>query len=106
MYPDCFTFRRKYKLGLQTGYFSFCIHSTSLYFGRKLIEGEDSRLSTTVRHLSLTGGLPLTSSVNLHAASDSVSTIGDTTSKGVEKAPSNLEKQATEKSERKTLLIR
>eukprot|EP00064_Thunnus_orientalis_P003784 superscaffoldBa00000323_g3795 len=82
---------------------------------RKLIEGEDSRLSTTVRHLSLTGALPLTSSVNLHAASASVSAVGDTARKGAEKAPSasgdtqtdgNLEKQATETSERKTLLIR
>ncbi|XP_042247284.1 notochord granular surface isoform X1 [Thunnus maccoyii] len=82
---------------------------------RKLIEGEDSRLSTTVLHLSLTGALPLTSTVNLHAASASVSAVGDTARKGAEKAPSasgdtqtdgNLEKQATETSERKTLLIR
>ncbi|KAM7368045.1 hypothetical protein PAMP_014298 [Pampus punctatissimus] len=94
---------------------------------RKLIEGEDSRLSTMVRHLSLTGGLPLTSSVSLCAASASVSTsgspaperdrVGDTTRKEAEKSPSkevassdtqtgsNLEQQATETSERKTLLI-
>merc|ERR1719357_2192956 len=93
---------------------------------RKLIEGEDSRLSTTVCHLSLTGGLALTSSVNLRAASVSASDspapaavserdgVGDTTRKGAEKAPSasgdtqtdrNLKKQATETSERKTLLI-
>lgn len=89
-----------------------------------------------VRHLSLTGGLPLTSSVSLHAASASLSAsdcpaavavseqdgVGDTTSK-VEKAASasearvevassdaqidgNLQEQATETSERKTLLIR
>ncbi|KAM7395570.1 hypothetical protein PAMA_007034 [Pampus argenteus] len=101
---------------------------------RKLIEGEDSRLSTMVSHLSLTGGLPLTSSVGLCAASASLSAsyspapaavseryrVGDTTSKGAKKAlsasrtqvassdaqtGSNLEEQATETSERRTLLI-
>nr|XP_019947553.1 PREDICTED: glial fibrillary acidic protein-like isoform X1 [Paralichthys olivaceus] len=96
---------------------------------RKLIEGEDSRLSTMVRNLSLTGGLCLTSSVSLQAASASAPKA--TTSKLEEvpsdKSSSGAEKpidtgrprvevvssdtqtdgeQATETSERKTLLIR
>ncbi|XP_070782362.1 notochord granular surface [Enoplosus armatus] len=104
---------------------------------RKLIEGEDSRLSTMVGNLSLTGGLHLTSSASVRAASASVSgssapaetskldgTHSDTTGNGAEKAPGageaarvevassdtqtdgNLEEQATETSERKTVLIR
>lgn len=99
---------------------------------RKLIEGEDSRLSTMVRNLSLTGGLRLTSSVSMHAASAPVSdsSAPAATSK-LDGAPSdssraekaagaarvevvssdtqidgNVEEQATETSERKTVLIR
>ncbi|XP_040921143.1 notochord granular surface [Toxotes jaculatrix] len=100
---------------------------------RKLIEGEDSRLSTMVQNLSLTGRL-LTSSVSMHAASASDSTAPATASKlddapsdrsrsKTEKAPGasraggevassdnqtdgSLEEQATEMSERKTVLIR
>ncbi|XP_076612890.1 notochord granular surface [Chaetodon auriga] len=99
---------------------------------RKLIEGEDSRLSTMVRNLSLTGGLHLTSGVSMRAASASDSSApaaiskldgasSDSTRRGAEKASgaggarvevassdtkTNLEEQATEMSERKTVLIR
>ncbi|XP_031721734.1 notochord granular surface [Anarrhichthys ocellatus] len=90
---------------------------------RKLIEVEDSRLDTMVRNLSLTGGLHLTSGVCMHDASAPAATSkldgasGDTTSSGAEKAPatarvevassdSHLEEQATERSERRTVLIR
>ncbi|KAM6906504.1 notochord granular surface isoform 2-T2 [Lycodopsis pacificus] len=89
---------------------------------RKLIEGEDSRLDTMVRNLSLTGGLHLTSGVCMHAASAPAATSkldgasGNTTSSGAEKAPAaarvevassdgHLEEQATERSERRTVLI-
>ncbi|KAG8011223.1 Vimentin [Nibea albiflora] len=103
---------------------------------RKLIEGEDLRLSTMVGNLSLTGGLHLTSSSSMCAASPSVSASdssapaatskpdggpSDKTGSGAEKGPSaerpkvevassdtqtDLEDQATEMSERKTVLIR
>lgn len=97
---------------------------------RKLIEGEDSRLSTMVGNLSLTGGLHLTSSVCAASPSDSSAPTAtskpdvgpsDKTGGGAEKAPSaggpkvevassdtqtDLEGQATEMSERKTVLIR
>ncbi|KAM9840277.1 notochord granular surface [Aulostomus maculatus] len=98
---------------------------------RKLIEGEDSRLSTMVLNLSLTGGSSLVSSSSLKAASTSMLASGsgghavasqldaaaDGISKDAEKAPraelssdsqtdGNSEGQATELSERKTLLIR
>ncbi|KAK9531693.1 hypothetical protein VZT92_011102 [Zoarces viviparus] len=90
---------------------------------RKLIEGEDSRLDTMVRSLSLTGGLHLTSGVCMQAASAPAATSkldgasGDATRSGAEKAPAaarvevassdgHLEEQATERSERKTVLIR
>ncbi|XP_038582312.1 notochord granular surface isoform X2 [Micropterus salmoides] len=102
---------------------------------RKLIEGEDSRLSTMVGNLSLTGGLHLTSSAGVRATSASASdssvpaasskldpASSDMASSGAEKAPGaggpqlkvassdtqtdgNLEEQATEMSERKTVLI-
>ncbi|XP_019116983.2 notochord granular surface isoform X2 [Larimichthys crocea] len=96
---------------------------------RKLIEGEDSRLSTMVGNLSLTGGLHLTSSVCAASPSDSSAPTAtskpdvgpsDKTGGGAEKAPSaggpkvevassdtqtDLEGQATEMSERKTVLI-
>ncbi|XP_068564955.1 notochord granular surface [Cebidichthys violaceus] len=95
---------------------------------RKLIEGEDSRLDTMVRNLSLTGGQRLTFGVCMHAASAPDSSApaatskldgasGDTTSRVAEKAPAaarveaassdgHLAEQATERSERKTVLIR
>ncbi|KAI3363768.1 hypothetical protein L3Q82_001387 [Scortum barcoo] len=86
---------------------------------RKLIEGEDSRLSTMVRNLSLTGGLHLTSGTRMCAASASVSESSaaaatseidgapsDMSSGRAEKAPDAGEEQATEMSERKTVLIR
>uniref|UniRef100_A0A8C9ZXP9 Notochord granular surface n=1 Tax=Sander lucioperca TaxID=283035 RepID=A0A8C9ZXP9_SANLU len=83
---------------------------------RKLIEGEDSRLSTMVRNLSLTGGLRLTSSVSMHAASapvsDSSAPAKAAGAARVEVVSSdtqidgNVEEQATETSERKTVLIR
>ncbi|XP_045916392.1 notochord granular surface isoform X2 [Micropterus dolomieu] len=96
---------------------------------RKLIEGEDSRLSTMVGNLSLTGGLHLTSSAGVRAASASAASSkldpasSDMACSGAEKAPGaggpqlkvassdtqtdgNLEEQATEMSERKTVLIR
>ncbi|XP_056219435.1 notochord granular surface [Seriola aureovittata] len=100
---------------------------------RKLIEGENNRLSTMVHNLSLTRGLHLTSAVSMCAASASASAPAmstklddaptDTSSSGAEKAPGagtarvevassdtqtdgSLEEQATEMSERKTVLIR
>lgn len=97
---------------------------------RKLIEGEDSRLSTMVHNLSLIGGLPLTSSVSLQSASSSPAATserdegpGDKKSGDAEKAATasprkvetassdtqtdlGAEEQATETSERKTVLIR
>ncbi|XP_074471738.1 notochord granular surface [Sebastes fasciatus] len=101
---------------------------------RKLIEGEDSRLGTMVQNLCITGGSHLTSSVSMRAASASASSVSDssatskpggnpsgTSSSGAEKAAGaprvevsssdtqtdgNLEEQATETSERKTVLIR
>ncbi|XP_054474395.1 notochord granular surface [Anoplopoma fimbria] len=96
---------------------------------RKLIEGEDSRLESMAKNLSLTGGLRLTSGVCMHAASASDSSApaatskldGASTSGGAEKAPAAarvevsssdnqtdgyFEEQSTETSERKTVLIR
>uniref|UniRef100_UPI0037E82958 notochord granular surface n=1 Tax=Semicossyphus pulcher TaxID=241346 RepID=UPI0037E82958 len=95
---------------------------------RKLIEGEDSRLSTMVHNLSLSGALHLTSGVSTHAASGSASVSVCESSSGLavnskidgalgaggergEAASSDShddlsEEQATETSERKTLLIR
>ncbi|KAL7388061.1 hypothetical protein ABVT39_006523 [Epinephelus coioides] len=100
---------------------------------RKLIEGEDNRLSTMVQNLSLTGGRHLTSSVSVHAsasASDSSDPAATskldgppsaTTSSKTEKSAGvarvevassdtqtdgDVEEQATETSERKTVLIR
>ncbi|XP_028461564.1 notochord granular surface isoform X1 [Perca flavescens] len=92
---------------------------------RKLIEGEDSRLSTMVRNLSLTGGLRLTSSVSMHDSSAPAATSkldgAPSDSSRAEKAAGaarvevassdtqtdgNVEEQATETSERKTVLIR
>uniref|UniRef100_A0A8D3AAB2 Notochord granular surface n=1 Tax=Scophthalmus maximus TaxID=52904 RepID=A0A8D3AAB2_SCOMX len=104
---------------------------------RKLIEGEDSRLSNMVHYLCLTGGLSLTSSVSMRAASASAleshapaatSELRDASSergsgaaeKPVDARRARVEvvssdtqtdgsldsKQATEMSERKTLLIR
>ncbi|CAK6962167.1 notochord granular surface [Scomber scombrus] len=61
---------------------------------RKLIEGEDSRLSTVVRHLS---------SISLKAASASVS--DGPAPAAVASSDGNLEEQATKTCERKTLLI-
>ncbi|XP_047429116.1 notochord granular surface isoform X2 [Mugil cephalus] len=89
---------------------------------RKLIEGEDSRLSTMVQNLSLTGGLHLTSSVSMSASSSSKldGPPNEKSSTKEEKAPGdgqaemvssdtqtdvNMEEQATETSERKMLLI-
>lgn len=103
---------------------------------RKLIEGEDSRLSNMVHYLCLTGGLSLTSSVSMRAASASAleshapaatSELRDASSergsgaaeKPVDARRARVEvvssdtqtdgsldsKQATEMSERKTLLI-
>ncbi|KAI9522556.1 hypothetical protein NQZ68_034908 [Dissostichus eleginoides] len=99
---------------------------------RTLIEGEDSRLSTMVPKLSLTGGHHLTCGVSMNATSASVSDSSAATSKldgnpdgmsstGGEKAPGagrgetassdaltngTEGGQATETTERKTLLIR
>ncbi|KAF7658367.1 hypothetical protein LDENG_00013410 [Lucifuga dentata] len=99
---------------------------------RKLIEGEDSRLSSMVRHLSLIGGLPLTSGASTHAASVSASasdspaatatpevdtshhsttssvTVTDKARVEVSSSESqtDMEEQATQMSERKTVLIR
>lgn len=111
---------------------SLYLHSPLLYI-RKLIEGEDNRLSTMVQNLSLTGGRHLTSSVSVHAsasASDSSDTAATskldgppsaTTSSKTEKSAGaarvevassdtqtdgDVEEQATETSERKTVLIR
>ncbi|XP_072218694.1 notochord granular surface [Leuresthes tenuis] len=93
---------------------------------RKLIEGEDSRLSTMVGNLSLTGRLPLTSnelacSLLTSNSSSPVGILkldggpGETGRDVAEKAPaagrvrvfsSNTQQQASETSERKTVLIR
>ncbi|KAF3849746.1 hypothetical protein F7725_019465 [Dissostichus mawsoni] len=99
---------------------------------RTLIEGEDSRLSTMVPKLTLTGGHHLTCGVSMNATSASVSDSSAATSKldgnpdgmsstGGEKAPGagrgetassdaltngTEGGQATETTERKTLLIR
>ncbi|XP_074541666.1 notochord granular surface isoform X2 [Halichoeres trimaculatus] len=87
---------------------------------RKLIEGEDSRLSTMVHNLSLTGVLQLTSSVSSHATSASTSICESSSgTAGNPKAAeglgvggallashSDFNEQATEMSERKTLLVR
>ncbi|XP_034556021.1 notochord granular surface isoform X2 [Notolabrus celidotus] len=87
---------------------------------RKLIEGEDSRLSTMVHNLSLSGALQLTSSVSSHATSASASvcesssgTAGNPKFDGglgaggdLSDSNSDLNVQATETSERKTLLVR
>ncbi|KAJ4929416.1 hypothetical protein JOQ06_005024 [Pogonophryne albipinna] len=84
---------------------------------RTLIEGEDSRLSTMVPQLSQPGGHHLTCGVSMNATSASVSdSSAAVTSKldgnpdgmsstGGEKAP-GAGGQATETTERKTLLIR
>lgn len=109
-----------------------CNFTSLRSFGRKLIEGEDSRLSTMVRNQSLTGGLRLTSSVHVASGLASDSPAPAATSK-VEESPSgtssgrdekapggrrvevassdtqtdcSLEEQATKKTERKTVLIR
>ncbi|XP_029966424.1 notochord granular surface [Salarias fasciatus] len=86
---------------------------------RKLIEGEDSRLSTVVGNLSLTGGLQMPPGVSTGASSTLASSAGVEKSCVVaEKAAlvevassetqtdCTLEKQATEMSQRKTVLIR
>uniref|UniRef100_UPI003AAFA16B notochord granular surface n=1 Tax=Centroberyx gerrardi TaxID=166262 RepID=UPI003AAFA16B len=105
---------------------------------RKLIEGEDSRLSTMVHSMSLLGGRSIASSASISAASASASVSvsapvgpappeaaapGGAPSTGAEKAPGangglvevassesqtdgSTDEQATEMSERKTLLIR
>lgn len=107
----------------------------NVVFYRKLIEGEDSRLSDMVGHLCLTGGLSITSSGSTRVVSASASgTSGDSTAsqpipklniphsdtsqstddKAAEVAVSSpdtqteggIVEQATETSERKTLLIR
>lgn len=90
-------------------------------FIRKLIEGEDSRLSTMAYNLSLTGDKHLTASVSVSTTSssglvsalESSSTIAATSKADGAKAASvdtqtdgSLEEQAIEMSERKTVLIR
>lgn len=107
-----------------------------MFLLRKLIEGEDSRLSTMVQNLSLTRGLDLTSSVSVRASAGSASvsdssapaaavkldgTPGDSSGSSAEKMAgtgeaqvkmaasetlTDLEEQATEMSERRTVLIR
>ncbi|XP_026174809.1 notochord granular surface [Mastacembelus armatus] len=87
---------------------------------RKLIEGVDSRLSTMVHNLSLTGGLQLMSNVSIRAASASAGPAPAATLK-LNESPSGMssrvvssdthadsvsEAQATEVSERKTVLVR
>ncbi|KAA8583157.1 hypothetical protein FQN60_015703 [Etheostoma spectabile] len=84
---------------------------------RKLIEGEDSRLSTMVQNLSLTGGLRLTSAPAAtpklnEAPGDSCRAEKVAGAAQVEVASSdtqpdgNVKEQATEMTERKTVLIR
>ncbi|XP_041660522.1 notochord granular surface isoform X2 [Cheilinus undulatus] len=83
---------------------------------RKLIEGEDSRLSTMVHNLSLSGALHLTSSThaamsasvcNSSSGSDGNSKPDGVLGAGGASSDSHMvsEEQATETSERKTLLI-
>lgn len=74
-------------------------------FVRKLIEGEDSRLSSMVQNLSVIGGLH-------HAVG--VSTVSDSGTSGpteqdkqsMDSKMSDSEEQGTKTSERKTVLIR
>ncbi|XP_041832064.1 notochord granular surface [Melanotaenia boesemani] len=96
---------------------------------RKLIEGEDSRLSSMVRNLSLTGGphLPSCEFASSLSASDSSGTLeldkgpSETDENMTKKVPAagslevvsletytdgNSEQQASEMSERKTVLVR
>lgn len=91
-------------------------------FRRELIEGEDNRLSTNVGQLSLTDHLHLTNSnpshplATLPPPTGSLKLNGPGCAVNAETAPAavsadnqrdgNLKQQATEKSERKTVLIR
>ncbi|KAI4802523.1 hypothetical protein KUCAC02_020356 [Chaenocephalus aceratus] len=73
---------------------------------RTLIEGEDSRLSTMVPQLSLPGGRHLTCGVSMNATSASVSAGRGETASSDALTNGTEGGQATETTERKTLLIR
>lgn len=82
---------------------------TPCLFVRKLIEGEDSRLSSMVQTLSVMGDLPLAANVSMCAGALSDSDTSGPTATPQDK-PSNdskmSEKQGTKTSETKTVLIR
>lgn len=79
-------------------------------FVRKLIEGEDGRLSSMVQTLSITGALPLAANVSMCAGAISDSDTSTPTATPQQDKPSNdtkiSEKQGTKTSETKTVLIR
>lgn len=81
-------------------------------FVRKLIEVEDSRLSSMVQNLAITGGAHLAASVSMcdGAISDSDTSSPTASSKQDKQSNdskvSDPEEQGTKTSERKTVLIR
>ncbi len=79
------------------------LHSLLFFPLRKLIEGEDSRLSSVVGNLSLTGAPAATLKID-GALSDSAG--GGRVRVDVSDTQTDFEAQATEMSERKTVLIR
>lgn len=74
-------------------------------FVRKLIEGEDNRLSTMVQNLAIAGGLPLAASVNMCTGGISDTSASQPPQRS-DSEISDLEEQGTKTSKRKTVLIR
>ncbi|XP_003971683.1 notochord granular surface isoform X1 [Takifugu rubripes] len=72
---------------------------------RKLIEGEDSRLSSIVQTLAIEGGLPLAASVSMCTGGIS-DTLASQPPQRSDSKISDLEEQGTKTSKRKTVLIR
>ncbi|XP_056871978.1 notochord granular surface isoform X1 [Takifugu flavidus] len=72
---------------------------------RKLIEGEDSRLSSMVQTLAIEGGLPLAASVSMGTGGIS-DTLASQPPQRSDSKISDLEEQGTKTSKRKTVLIR
>ncbi|XP_076016346.1 notochord granular surface [Genypterus blacodes] len=71
---------------------------------RKLIEGEDSRLACMVQNLSLFKGLQLTAGVTSQSAATVAPVMA--ADKAAPESQADTDEQATEMSERKTVLIR
>lgn len=90
----------------------FIQFQTSLLFVRKLIEGEDSRLSSMVQNLAIAGDAHLVAGVSMCAGASSDSDISAPTATSKQDKPPNGSKmsdsevQGTKTSERKTVLIR